>query len=44
MEQLMNAKEMIMKRNTIAQTFAIATVTRLGLGIAPTAKADNKTI
>ena len=41
MEQLMNAKEMIMKRNTIAQTFAIATVTRLGLGIAPTAKADN---
>src|SRR5215831_5706666 len=42
MEQLMNAKEMIMKRNTIAQTFAIAAVTALGLGIAPTAKAGDK--
>ena len=38
----MNAKEMIMKRSTIAKTFAIAAVTALALGIAPTAKADNK--
>jgi hypothetical protein len=33
---------MIMKRNTIAKTFAIAAVIALALGIAPTAKADNK--
>ena len=38
----MNAKEMIMKRSTIAKTFAIAAVTALALGIAPTAKADDK--
>jgi hypothetical protein len=38
----MNAKEMTMKRNTIAKTFAIAAVTALALGMAPTAKADNK--
>ena len=37
----MNAKEMIVKRSTIAQTFTIAAVTALALGIAPTAKADN---
>ena len=38
----MNAKEMIMKRSTIAKTFAIAAVTALALGLAPTAKADDK--
>ena len=38
----MNAMEMIMKRTTIAKTFAIATVTALALGIAPSAKADDK--
>ena len=38
----MNAKEMIMKRSTIAKTFTIAAVTALALGIAPTAKADDK--
>ena len=37
----MNAKEMNMKRSTIAKTFAIAAVTALALGLAPTAKADN---
>lgn len=37
----MNAKELIMKRNTIAKTFAIAAVTALALGVAPTAKAEN---
>ena len=31
-----------MKRNTIAKTFTIATVTALALGLAPTAKADVK--
>ncbi len=31
-----------MKRNTIAKTFTIAAVTALVLGVAPTAKADNK--
>jgi|ERR1035437_790648 hypothetical protein len=40
--EFMNAKEMIMKRSTIAKTFAIAAVTALALGVAPTAKADNK--
>jgi hypothetical protein len=38
----MNAKEMIMKHSTIAKTFTIAAVTALALGIAPTAKADDK--
>jgi hypothetical protein len=37
----MNAKEMTMKRSTIAKTFAIAAITALALGMAPTAKADN---
>jgi hypothetical protein len=37
---LMNAKEMIMKRSTIAKIFTIAAVTALALGIAPTAKAQ----
>src|ERR1700722_1609587 len=37
----MNAKGMTMKRSTIAKTFAIAAVTALTLGIAPTVKADN---
>jgi len=36
----MNAKEMIMKRSTIAKTFTIAAVTALALGIAPAAKAQ----
>ena len=38
----MPTKEIIMKRSTIAKTFAIAAVTALALGMAPTAKADNK--
>ena len=38
----MNAKQMIMKRSTIAKTFAIAAVAALALGLAPTAKADDK--
>jgi hypothetical protein len=43
----MNPKEIIMKRSTIARsfgasTFAIAAVAALALGMAPTAKADNK--
>ena len=38
----MNAKEMIMKRSTIAKTFTIAAVTALALGIAPTARANDK--
>ena len=38
--QLMNTKEMIMKRITIGKTFAIAAVAALALGIAPAAKAD----
>ena len=38
----MNAKEMIMKRSTIAKTFTIAAVTALALGIAATARANNK--
>jgi hypothetical protein len=38
----MNAKEMIMKRSTIAKTFTIAAVIALALGLAPTAKADDK--
>jgi hypothetical protein len=38
----MKTQEMIMKRSTIAKTFAIAAVTALALGIAPTAKAYNK--
>ena len=38
----MNAKEIIMKRSTIAKTFAIAALAALALGVAPAAKADNK--
>jgi len=38
----MKAKQMIMKRSTVAKTFAIAAVAALALGLAPTAKADNK--
>jgi hypothetical protein len=38
----MNTKEMIMKRSTIANTFAIAAITALALGVAPAAKADDK--
>ena len=38
----MNAKEKIMKRSTVAKTLTIAAVTVLGLGLAPTAKADGK--
>jgi hypothetical protein len=38
----MNTKEIIMKRSTIANTLAIAALTALALGIAPTAMADNK--
>jgi hypothetical protein len=33
---------MIMKHSTIAKTFTITAVTALALGLAPTAKADNK--
>jgi hypothetical protein len=40
--QLMNAKDRIMKRSTIAKTFTIAAVTALALGLAPTAKAADK--
>jgi hypothetical protein len=42
MRQFMNEKETIMKRSTIARTFAIAVAAALALGIAPTAKAQNK--
>jgi hypothetical protein len=38
----MNTKERIMKRSTIAETFAIAAVAALALGFAPTAKAADK--
>ena len=38
----MNAKDRIMKPSTIAKTFTIAAVTALALGLAPTAKADDK--
>jgi hypothetical protein len=38
----MKPKEMIMKRNIAAKTFAITIVTALALGIGPRAKADNK--
>ena len=38
----MNTKERIMKPSTIAKTFTIAAVTVLALGLAPTAKADDK--
>jgi hypothetical protein len=37
----MKAKQMNMKRSTVAKTFAIAAVAALALGLAPTAKADN---
>jgi hypothetical protein len=40
----MNAKEMIMKRSTIAKTFTIAAVAAFALGIAPTAKAQSCSI
>ena len=38
----MNAKDTIMKRTLSAKTFAIAAVAVLALGLAPTAKADDK--
>jgi hypothetical protein len=38
----MHLKEMTTKHKTIAKTFAIAAITALALGMAPTAKADNK--
>ena len=38
----MNAKEMIMKRNTIAKAFTIAAVSALVLGITPAANAADK--
>jgi hypothetical protein len=38
----MKATQMIMKRSAVAKTFAIAAVAALALGLAPTAKADNK--
>jgi hypothetical protein len=38
----MNAKEMIMKRSTIAKAFTIAAVTALALGVVPTANAHDK--
>jgi hypothetical protein len=38
----MKTKEMFMKRCTIAKNFAIAAVTALALGMAPTANADSK--
>jgi hypothetical protein len=38
----MKAKQMIMKRSTVAKALAIAAVAALALGFAPTAKADNK--
>jgi hypothetical protein len=36
----MNAKEMTMKRSTIAKTFTLAAFTALALGVAPAAKAQ----
>ena len=42
MKQFVKTKEMIMKRSTIANTFAIAAVTAVAIAIAPTAKADDK--
>jgi hypothetical protein len=38
----MNAKEIIMKRSTIATTFTIAAVSALALGVAPTMSAGDK--
>src|ERR1700704_3644577 len=38
----MKAKQTIIMRSTVAKTFAIAAVAALALGLAPTAKADNK--
>ena len=38
----MNAKEMVMKRSTIATTFTIAAVSALALGTAPTMSAADK--
>jgi hypothetical protein len=38
----MNAKEMIMTRNTIAKSFTMAAITALALSVAPTAKAADK--
>lgn len=37
----MNAKEMIMKRSTIAKSLTLAAVTALALAVAPSAKAQN---
>jgi hypothetical protein len=42
MRQFVNAKEITMKRSIIAKTFVIATVSALALGMAPTAKANDK--
>jgi len=42
MDSIMNAKETIMKRSTITMTLTIAALTVLALGVAPTAKADDK--
>jgi hypothetical protein len=41
MEEFMNAKEITMKRSTIATVFTIAAVTALALGIAPSAQAQS---
>ena len=38
----MNAKEMTMKRRTIAKAFTIAAVTAVALAVAPTANAHDK--
>jgi hypothetical protein len=40
--KFMNAKEMTMKRSTIAKAFTFAAVTALALAVAPTAHAYNK--
>jgi hypothetical protein len=38
----MNAKEMIVKRNTIARNFAIAAAAAIAISMIPTAKAEDK--
>jgi hypothetical protein len=43
MSQSTNAKEIIMKRSTIAKTFAIGAVAALALGLEPLAKAEART-
>jgi hypothetical protein len=42
MKAIYEHKEILMKHSTIAKTFTVAAVTALALGIAPTAKADDK--